>query len=69
MLVYCLLHAGLQDCLLGLHTWWRDVGEEPKWLAQAVQLVRNIFAQHAQEARDQGILPEDHLRSIIAVLG
>lgn len=67
ILARCLLHAGVLELLLRLHTWPR--GLEAEWYSQIRQLLVSITTQYSKAAHDQGIPPEEHVRKIVAVSG
>ena len=64
------MHAGVLECLFRLHKWPQGLDDnESHWRSGAPRLVRGITARHAREAAEQGVLPEAHLRGIMAVPG
>ena len=62
-------HAGVLDHLFRLHKWPQGFDKAGKWSILATQLILNITAQHASNARDQGIQREEHTRNFLAVPG
>ena len=61
--------AGLLDCLIRLHKWPRGLYEHQDWLTQATQVTRDSIAKHTRDAHNQGITPEEHVRSLLGVPG
>ena len=64
-----MLLTGLLECLTRLHEWQHGLDKEKEWLPQATQVIRDIMAQHARDARTRGITPEEHVCKVIAVPG
>ena len=64
--VQCKVHAGVQEALSRLHRWPEGIEDSRTWVTNTFHVICSITAQHASDARDQGIPPEEHLRSVIA---
>ncbi|CAL5223091.1 g5552 [Coccomyxa viridis] len=57
---------GVQEALSRLHRWPEGIEDSRTWVTNTFHVICSITAQHASDARDQGIPPEEHLRSVIA---
>ena len=55
--------------LFRLHQWPHGLPSDLDWLGQATQIIDSITAQYAQDAQDQALTPEEHIRKVLAVPG
>ena len=64
-----MVHAGLLDCLAGLHEWPHGFDKDQEWLSQATQVFCDITAQHVRDAQSQGTPIREHLHKPLPVPG